>query len=89
MDIEHLGEAVIAQLVDRGMVGDFADLYHLTVPVPAVARLEGFGERSARNLVDAITASRRRGLARLLNALGIRHVGEHVARLSACPAPTG
>jgi DNA ligase (NAD+) len=81
MDIEHLGDAVIAQLVARGMVEDVADLYDLTIP--QVARLGGFGDRSARNLVEAIAASRRRGLARLLNALGIRHVGEHVARLLA------
>jgi DNA ligase (NAD+) len=81
MDIEHLGEAVIEQLVDRGLVKDFADLYHLTVT--QVARLEGFAEKSARNLVEAIAASRGRGLARLLNALGIRGVGEHVARIVA------
>jgi DNA ligase (NAD+) len=81
MDIDHLGDAVIAQLVERGLVTDFADLFHLTVPI--VARLDGFAAPSARNLVRAIAASRRRGLARLLNALGIRHVGEHVARLLA------
>jgi DNA ligase (NAD+) len=81
MDIEHLGEAVIEQLVDDGLVRDFADLYTLTVP--QVMRLDGFGEKSARNLVDAIAASRSRGLGRLLNGLGIPGVGEHVARLLA------
>ncbi len=81
MDIEHLGEAVVDQLVDRGLVKDFADLYGLSVK--QVARLEGFAGKSAQNLVDAIAASRGRGLARLLNALGIRLVGEHVARLLA------
>jgi DNA ligase (NAD+) len=81
MDIEHLGEAVIAQLVDRGLVRDVADLYGLTVP--QVMRLEGFAERSARNLVDAIAGSRARGLRRLLSGLGIPGVGEHVARLLA------
>jgi DNA ligase (NAD+) len=81
MDIDHLGPTVIAQLVERGLVTDFADLYHLTEPV--VARLDGFATTSAQNLVQAIAASRRRGLARLLNALGIHHVGEHVARLLA------
>jgi DNA ligase (NAD+) len=81
MDIEHFGEAVIEQLVDRGLVKDFADLYHLTVT--QVARLEGFAEKSARNLVEVIAASRGRGLARLLNALGVRGVGEHVARIVA------
>lgn len=81
MDIAHLGAAVIDQLVDRGLVRDLADLYHLRVD--DVRRLAGFGERSARNLVDAIAASRGRGLARLLNGLGIPLVGEHVARLLA------
>ncbi len=81
MDIEHLGEATIAGLVDRGMVKDFADLYRLTLA--DVATLDGFGERSARNLVDAIAGSKTRGLGRLLNGLGIRLVGEHVARLLA------
>jgi DNA ligase (NAD+) len=81
MDLEHLGDAVVAQLVDRRLVRDFADLYGLTVT--RVMGLEGFAARSARNLVDAIAASRTRGLARLLNGLGIRGVGEHVARLLA------
>jgi DNA ligase (NAD+) len=81
MDIEHLGDAVVAQLVDRRLVKDFADLYGLTVS--QVSGLEGFATKSARNLVDAIAASRSRGLARLLNGLGIRGVGEHVARLLA------
>jgi DNA ligase (NAD+) len=81
MDIEHLGEAVVEQLVDRGLVKDFADLYRLTVP--QLAELERLAEKSAQNLAAAIEGSRRRGLARLLNALGIRMVGERVARLLA------
>jgi DNA ligase (NAD+) len=81
MDIEHLGDAAIDQLVDRGLVKDFADLYDLRVE--QVAELERFAEKSARNLVDAIAGSRTRGLARLLNALGIRLVGERVAQLLA------
>jgi DNA ligase (NAD+) len=81
MDIEHLGEAVLEQLVDRGLVKDFADLYRLTVP--QLAELERLAEKSAQNLVGAIEGSKRRGLARLLNALGIRMVGERVARLLA------
>ncbi len=82
MDIEHLGDAVIDQLVERGLVRDFADLYRL--PAAELEALEGFGPRSARNLLAAIAASRSRGLARLLNGLGIRLVGEHLARLLAC-----
>ena len=81
MDIEHLGEAVIEQLVDKGLVRDVADLYGLTVP--QVMRLDGFAAKSARNLVAAIAASRTRGLRRFLNGLGIPGVGEHVARLLA------
>jgi len=81
MDIEHLGESVVGQLVDRGLVRDFADLYHLTVE--QLAELERMGPKSARNLADAIAASRGRGLSRLLNALGIRLVGERAARLLA------
>src|SRR5207302_1578069 len=72
MDIEHLGEKVIDQLVERGLVKDFADLYTLTVD--QLADLDRLGEKSAENLVRAIAASRTRGLARLLNALGIRLV---------------
>jgi DNA ligase (NAD+) len=81
MDIEHLGDAAIEQLVDRGLVRDFADLYALTVE--QVADLERHAEKSARNLVASIAGSRSRGLARLLNALGIRLVGERVATLLA------
>jgi len=81
MDIEHLGEAVVSQLVDRGLVKDFADLYHLTVE--QAAEMDRLAKKSARNLVDAIQASKTRGLARLLHALGIRMVGERGARLLA------
>jgi DNA ligase (NAD+) len=81
MDIEHLGEAAIEQLVERGWVRDFADLYDLTTG--RVADLERFAEKSAENLVRAIQASRDRGLARLLNGLGIRMVGERAAILFA------
>jgi DNA ligase (NAD+) len=81
MDIEHLGEAVVAQLVGRGLVRDFADLYRLRLG--DLEAIEGFGAKSARNLLEAIAGSRGRGLARLLNAFGIRLVGEHVARLLA------
>jgi DNA ligase (NAD+) len=81
MDIEHLGEAVVEQLVEGGLVHDFADLYRLTVA--QLAELERLAEKSATNLVDAIAASRSRGLARVLYALGIRFVGERAARLLA------
>jgi DNA ligase (NAD+) len=81
MDIEHLGESTIDQLVDRKRVRDFADLY--TLRGAEVAELERFAEKSAENLVAAIAASKSRGLARLLNALGIRLIGERVATVLA------
>ena len=81
MDIEHLGDSTIEQLVDTGRVKDFADLYTLTGA--EIGALDRFAEKSAENLVRAIGASRQRGLARLLNALGIRLVGERVAQLLA------
>jgi DNA ligase (NAD+) len=81
MDIEHLGEAAVNQLVDLGLVSDFADLYRLTVA--ELAGLERLAEKSAQNLVNAIQSSKSRGLARLLNGLGIRYVGERAAQLLA------
>ena len=81
MDIEHLGAATIAALVGRRLVRDFADLYRLRVE--QARRLPGFGARAAANLVAAIAASKDRGLARLLHALGIPLVGAHVADLLA------
>jgi DNA ligase (NAD+) len=81
MDIEHLGEGVITQLVDKGIVRDFADLYHLSVE--QLAGLERLAEKSATNLHRAIEASKSRGLSRLLNGLGIRMVGERAAQLLA------
>jgi len=81
MDIEGLGEAAVDQLVDRGRVKSFADLYDLTVD--EMAEYERFAEKSAENLVAAIEGSQTRGLARLLNALGIPMVGERVAQLLA------
>ena len=81
MDIEGLGEVIIGQLVDRGLVRDFADLYGL--PVETLADLERMAEKSARNLHRAIEGSKTRGLSRLLNALGIRMVGERAAQLLA------
>ncbi len=81
MDIEHLGEAVVNQLIDRELVKDFADLYHLEVE--ALASLERLAQKSATNLYEAIQGSRGRGLTRLLFGLGIRYVGEHATMLLA------
>jgi DNA ligase (NAD+) len=81
MDIEGLGEVIVGQLVDRGLVRDFADLYALDVDT--LADLERMAKKSAQNLHRAIEASKGRGLTRLLNALGIRMVGERAAQLLA------
>src|SRR5216683_2498926 len=81
MDIEHLGEVVIQQLVDRDLVRDVGDLYELDVE--QLAGLDRLAKKSAQNLHRAIEASKTRGLTRLLNALGIRMVGERAAQLLA------
>ncbi|MFP6627258.1 MAG: NAD-dependent DNA ligase LigA [Deltaproteobacteria bacterium] len=77
MDIDGLGNKLIATLVDGGMVGSFADLYNLDVET--LAALERMGEKSADNLVEAIGSSRRPRLGRFIYSLGIRHVGEVAA----------
>jgi DNA ligase (NAD+) len=81
MDIDGLGEKLVDQLVTGGIVKSPADVYRLTLPV--LVDLERFGEKSARNLLAAIDRSRRPTLGRFLFALGIRHVGEEVARVIA------
>ena len=77
MDI-NAAEATIDQLFRKGLVTNVADLYDLTYD--QLLGLERFGEKSARNLVDSIAASRKVPYPRVLYALGIRHVGETVAR---------
>ena len=77
MDIEGLGEKLAYQLVDTDLVHDFADLYDLTEE--KLTELERMGKKSAQKLVANIADSKSRGLARLLNALSIRHVGTRVA----------
>ena len=81
LDIEGLGERTVDQLVDAKLVEDPADLYDLTVD--ELAELDGMAEKSAGNLVRGIAASKDSPLDRLLTALGMRHVGNTVARLLA------
>jgi DNA ligase (NAD+) len=76
-----LGDKLVAQLVDAGLVATYGDLYRLRIEDLEV--LERMGRRSAEKLVAQIEASKERGLARLLNALSIRHVGETVAEVLA------
>ena len=77
LNIEGLGEKNVAALVDSGMVKSIADLYRLNEA--NVAKLSRFGEISARNLVEAIQASKEPTLAKFITALGIRHVGVQTA----------
>jgi len=77
MDIEGVGEKLAYQLIESGLVRDFADLYSLTEE--KLTSLERMGTKSAQKLLANIEASKSRGLSRLLNALCIRHVGAPVA----------
>ncbi|MGC9358035.1 MAG: NAD-dependent DNA ligase LigA, partial [Anaerolineae bacterium] len=81
MDVDGLGESTAQQLVDEGLVEDPADLYTLTAG--DLLPLEGFAEKKAENLIEAIAASRERPLSRVVAALGIRGVGSTVADLLA------
>jgi DNA ligase (NAD+) len=81
LDIEGLGEKLIDQLVDRGLVRRLSDVFDLDAE--ALAGLERMGEKSAANLAAGLERARRTTLARFLVALGIRHVGEGVAELLA------
>ncbi len=81
MDIEGLGDKLIEQLVERGLVRDAADLYSLTEE--QLAGLERMAEKSAQNLRAALERSKDATLPRVITALGIRHVGEATAKLMA------
>ncbi|MHC4184877.1 MAG: NAD-dependent DNA ligase LigA [Planctomycetota bacterium] len=81
MDIEHLGEALVEQLVDTGLVKDFADLYKLQKS--QLAELERMAEKSARNVIDSIEKSKTRPLWRFVAALGVRHIGGQSAQILA------
>ncbi len=81
MDIEGLGEKIIDQLVDGGLVKHIPDLYRLTLE--QLVDLERMGKKSAQNLLDGLEASKQRGLGHLLAGLAIPHVGDSVADLLA------
>jgi len=81
MDIDGLGEKLVDQLVDRGIVSQVSDLYYLTKE--QLAGLERMADKSAQNIIDAIENSKRRPFNRFIYALGIRHVGEHISGLLA------
>jgi DNA ligase (NAD+) len=77
MEIVGLGIKIVEQIIEAGLVHDVADLYTLTSE--QLLKLEGFGDKKADNLIDAIATSRQQPLSRLINALGIRGVGEVLA----------
>jgi len=81
MNIDGLGDKIVDQLVDTGMVKAFADLYALELE--PLAALERMAEKSAQNLLEEIEASKKNGLARLVYALGMRFVGERTGQLLA------
>lgn len=81
MDIEGLGDKLVAQFVEQQIVHDVSGLYFLTLET--LVDLERLAEKSARNLLNAIEASKSRPLANLIYAIGIRHVGAAAARLLA------
>ncbi len=86
LDIQNLGESLVTQLVERGLVSDAGDLYRLTLE--QLAGLDRMAAKSAQNVLDALEKSKKQSYARLLFALGIRHVGAATARelAHACPS---
>jgi DNA ligase (NAD+) len=78
LDIDGLGDKLVAQLVERGLVRELDDIFRLTAE--QIAGLERMAEKSAANLIAAIERARHTTLDRVINGLGIRHVGEHTAR---------
>ena len=83
MDIDGIGEKLAAALHRAGLVKDVADLYHLDEHRQELLDMEGMGEKSVQSIMDAIDDSRERPLARVIFALGIRHVGGETAELLA------
>jgi DNA ligase (NAD+) len=79
MDIGHLGEKVVRQLVEKGLVHRVSDIYRLTTE--DVAKLDGFKEKSIHNLLESIDKSRHVDLSRLILALGIKYIGEGSAEI--------
>ncbi|MDI6751792.1 MAG: NAD-dependent DNA ligase LigA [bacterium] len=77
MDIEGMGEKIVAQLIDNGLLSDLSDLYHLKKE--SLLELEGWQEKSATNLIEAIKKSKKRPLSRLISGLGIPHIGTATA----------
>jgi len=78
LDIDGLGDKLVAQLVEKGLLKELDEIFDLTAE--QIAGLERMAAKSAQNLIDAIERSRSVALDRVINGLGIRHVGEHTSR---------
>ncbi|MFU2362405.1 MAG: NAD-dependent DNA ligase LigA [Clostridiales bacterium] len=78
MDIDGLGEAIIGELIERKLISNIADIYKLTID--DVSSLKKNGKKFAQNLINAIEESKKRDLYRVINSLGIRHVGVKLAK---------
>jgi DNA ligase (NAD+) len=81
MDIEGLGEKLVDQLVEKGLLRDYGDLYSLSKET--LIPLERWADKSANNLIQSLEHSKKTQLSRFIYALGIRHVGEHLSGLLA------
>ena len=81
MDIDGLGPSIIEQMLDKKMISTPADLYNLNVD--EISKMDKMGEKSAKNLLDALEKSKSNQLYRLIYALGIRHIGEKAAKILA------
>ncbi|MDY6854270.1 MAG: NAD-dependent DNA ligase LigA [Thermodesulfobacteriota bacterium] len=81
MAIDGLGDKLVAQLTERGLVRNVADLY--SIPMEQLVGLERVARKSASNLLESIEKSKETSLQKLIYALGIRHVGEHVSKILA------
>ena len=79
MDIDGFGTKLVDQLVDKNLVKNVADIYSLNLD--QLSELERMAEKSAQNIMDAITASKKSSMARFIHALGIRNVGVHAAKV--------
>ncbi len=81
MNIEGLSEATLEKFVDMGFIREYADLYHLEMHRSEIVALEGFGEKSYRNLIESIDRSRQTTLPRVIYALGIANIGAANAKM--------
>jgi DNA ligase (NAD+) len=81
MDMRGVGEKIVAMLLDKGFIQDFADLYELKNKRDMLLQIDRMAEKSVDNILFAILKSKGRPLAKLIYALGIRHVGEETAEL--------